>query len=298
MSKTTRYSVLILVLLIANFLLLFADKVASSPTDRTYLKVDDLTELNEITVFYDKREVTMRKVENAWILNERYPVDESFFSTLLSVLERIEVVRAIGIWEEPTLGRVELSFGGTDYQFQFASNPTRTKSFFIKDGSAKEVIVPGYRDNVVDIFMLHPDQWRNRMVFDGSWRTIQRLEVRNGNIDPVQISFDDEFLLVNGQAPTDSSAVVDYLNQFQYFEANEMISKGRFPQFDSLALTTPMAYIEMEDIKYEEPVSFQIYPNLEGQGYHLVRQGDEMMVVDKARVQRLLATREDFLGSD
>ena len=101
--------------------------------------------------------------------------------------------------------------------------------------------------------------------------------------------------MVNGEAPQDSSAVVEYLNQFQYFEANERISDGRFPRFDSLAQTTPGAVITIEDIKEEQPVILTIFPNLKGQAYHLVMRENQMMVIDARRVQGLLPTPQDFL---
>ena len=88
----------------------------------------------------------------------------------------------------------------------------------------------------------------------------------------MEIVFNDQFFLINGNPPNDSSAVIDYLNQFQYFEANEMISEGRFPRFDSLAQTKPSTIVTIEDIKYEETIVFQIYPNMKGQAYHLVKE--------------------------
>ena len=300
MSKTTIYIVLIIALLGANLFLILNDGSQSSSLDKSYLEAYASQEITEIRFTNNQQqEVALVKSEGAWRLNEKYSADENFINTLLSILPRIEVVRDVGEWEGELLGEIELYFGENGgLQFQFASNLTKTKSYFINDGAAQEVVVPGYRDNVVDVFTLHPDQWRNRMVFDGSWRSIQKLTIENSNLEPVEIKFDDQFFMINGNAPQDSSAVVDYLNQFQYFEANEMISKGRFPRFDSLLSTDPMAVLMIEDIKSEDEISFQIYPSLRGQAYHLVTKGEKMMVIDARRVQRLLATSQDFLGSN
>ena len=155
--------------------------------------------------------------------------------------------------------------------------------------------MPGYKDNVVDIFLLHPDQWRDRLVLDASWRSIQELSLTRRNEDPLTLTFDDKFFLVNGSTAQDSSAVVDYLNQFQYFEANEMLSAGRFPRFDSLAQTQPLATIEIDDIKQGEPIQLSIFPTLDNQAYHLVISEGEMMVIDAGRVEGLLASAQDFL---
>lgn len=299
MSKTTLYIVVIIVLIGANSFLLMSGGDSATSSNKTFLSSEDLGQLNKIIFISDLEKVSIAKEADGWILNEKYQVDESFFNTLLSILQRIEVVREVGNWEGVELGKIELSLANDEVrEFRFASNPTGTKSYFVVDGIASEVIVPGYRDNVVDIFRLHPDQWRNRMIFDGSWRSIQRLNISNDTRDPVAIVFDDQFFLVNGNPPLDSSAVVDYLNQFQYFEANEMISKGRFPQFDSLAQTDPMTNITIEDIKYDQSIILEIYPSLRGQAYHLVTKENEMMVIDAGRVESLLATSQDFLGSN
>ena len=297
MSKTTYYIVAIVVLLGVNLALFFSDGfVSTTEKVNTYFDANDLEQISRVT-FVAEDSVVMSKTGEGWILNDQYPVDESFFNTLLSILPRIEIVRSVDGWEGELLGNAEIEFDfNSRYRFEFAANPMQTKSYFIQNGEAAEVTVPGYRDNVVDIFTLHPDQWRNRLVFDGSWRSIQKLEINSRNQEPVEIAFDDKFFLINNEPAQDSSAVVDYLNQFQYFEANEMISEGRFPQFDSLAQTEPMALIIIEDIKQDEPIEFKIFPSIKRQAYHLVMKENELMVIDARRVQGLLATSQDFLG--
>lgn len=297
MSKTTYYSIAVVVLFAVNLSLLFSDNLKASRATTAFFDSEDLAGVSKISFFLDENSVVIEKTSDGWVLNDNYAVDESFFNTLLSVLQRIEIVRKIEGWKGEQLGNAEIEFDfNSRYRFAFTSNPTETKSYFIQEGEAIQVTVPGYRDNVVDIFMLHPDKWRNRLVFDGSWRTIQKLEISRKDSGPLEIVFDDKFFLVNGNPPQDSSRVVDYLNQFQYFEANEMISEGRFPRLDSLAKTEPFASIQIEDIKIEETVKLNIYRNLKGQGYHLVTNEDKMMVIDAERVRGLLPSSQDFLS--
>ena len=146
----------------------------------------------------------------------------------------------------------------------------------------------------MNIFQLTENQWRSRVVFDGSWRTIQKLNlVADGK--ELNISFNNIFFEVEGVSPIDSSGVVDYLNQFQVFQANEMISVGTFPELDSLASTEPSAILTLDDIQVEGQTSFEIYPALPNQNYHLVtKNGQLMMVFDRQRINALLKSNEDF----
>ncbi|MFK7952083.1 MAG: hypothetical protein AB8B73_04500 [Ekhidna sp.] len=291
MSKSLKYIVLIVVLLIANMWLFFADSWASDSKTTTYFNAEDMSSVSMIQFVLENEVVKIERSEQGWTLNDEFKADDGFVTTLISVLQRVDVSRVVGSWEQEILGSVEVEFDfNSRYRFDFASNATRTKSYFIDEGVAKEVSVPGYRDNVVDLFDLHPDQWRDRLVFDGSWRTIQKVDVEYSNgTNSFDISFNDKFFLVNGESPQDSTKVIDYLNQFEYFQANEMISKGRFPEFDSLMNTQPLATIELDDIKSDVPTTLAIFLPLDGQRYHLiVKDGIQQMVVDGRRVNSLL----------
>ncbi|MEQ9467326.1 MAG: DUF4340 domain-containing protein [Ekhidna sp.] len=295
MSKTTGYIIAIIVLLGANLLLFFGKETSTTKNAENYFQVEDLERVSRFTFSMNGDSTVIERAGEEWKLNAKYKADEGFVNTLISILERVEAGRTIENWDRETLGNVEVEFDfNSRYRFEIGTNATKTKSYFIANGEAKEVAVPGYRDNVVDIFLLHPDQWRDRNILDGSWRTIQRLTVENKQAEDFEISFNDSFFLVNGTTPTDSSAVVSYLNQFQQFQANEMISEGRFPALDSLSYTEPLAIVTIDDIKYDSPVRLEIFPNLVGQPYHLVRmQTGERMVIDARRVAQILTNPDN-----
>ena len=295
MSKSTKYLIAVGLLLVANLWLFMDGGRDSTPKAEKYFLSEDLDGVSRFLFVQDGDTTKIERSEQGWTLNDQYKADEGFVNTLISVLHRVEVGRTIENWDREILGSIEVEFDfNSRYRFQFATNPNRTKTYFISDDIAKEVAVPGYRDNVADIFTLHPDQWRERLVVDGSWRSIQRVEVSNKTGEDFNIVFDDSFFLVNRETPTDSSSVVNYLNQFQQFQANEMISKGRFPEFDSLASTEPMAILLIDDIKYEDPKTLKIYPGLKNQPYHLAVDGDgNRMVIDAGRVRQILSNPEN-----
>ncbi|MEO1255058.1 MAG: hypothetical protein AAFY41_09260 [Bacteroidota bacterium] len=295
MTKTTKYLLAVFLLLSVNLWFFLSKKESSAFKKEFYFEKNDLEQVDQFSFINLEDTINIKRSEGRWIINDRYQADENFVNTLISILEKVEVSKNINNWPGSILGSVLIKTSNESiYQFQFSANPTRTKSYFIEEGVAKEVAVSGYRDQIIDLFDLHSDQWRDRLMIDGSWRTIQQLDVRGIEGAKFSISFDGTFFQVNGEAPQDSSEVVDYLNQFQQFQANEMISPGRFTALDSLSKTVPIATILVEDLKYEEKIQFQIFPSLRGQRFHLVKKSDTVLaVIDERRIKKLLTNPLD-----
>lgn len=291
MSKSAKYIVATALLLIANLWLFLSGSGNDIKEAERYFDPEDLDGVSGFEFIYGGDTVWISQTGEGWVVNNEYLADQSFINTLISVLERVEVGSTIENWDREPLGSAEVEFDfNSRYRFQFATNPNKTRSYFITQAGTREVSVPGYRDNVVDIFTLHPDQWRDRTIIDGSWRTIQNIAVENERGEDFQISFAEKFFLLNGNSPNDSSSVVGYLNQFQQFQANEMISPGRFEEMDSIAGTQPFASVTIDDIKYENPIRLEIFPGKPNQSYHLVKDQDgQRMVIDARRVNQILS---------
>ena len=99
-----------------------------------------------------------------------------------------------------------------------------------------------------------------------------------------------------GLEKIDSSEVVNFLNQFEFLQANERISVGFLSAFDSLSKTAPELVIRLEDIKYKQPIEIRIFGELPGQQIRLVLdQNAEMMVFEAQRIEPFFRTREDFI---
>lgn len=278
----------IVVLLSANLLLLFSDRWSNKSEVSSFFGSEELQTVQLFTMTNARDTIRLEKVENGWLVNGT-KADDGFMNTLFSILERIEVGRSIESWQDEPLGKVVLSNSEGEVSFDYASNPRRTRSYFITGNNAKEVGVPGYKDLVIDLFELHPDQWRDRLIVDGSWRSIQKLTLVNEKGSDFEIVFNNTFFNLNGEAPKDSSSVVNYLDQFQQFQANEMISDGRFEALDSLGNTQPVIVLTIDDIKYASPIRLEIFPSLPGQAYHLVKNKEgEKMVLDAQRVRGIL----------
>lgn len=302
MQKNKTRLLVLVVLLLANVgFMMFADSGAGVSFDENLFVVKDTAGISTVTIHQEQTSIKMHKQNGSWILNEQYAADEALVRVLLSILNRVQVKKPAEVTPQSPID-VEIT-GDHPMSFSVWGNLTKTKTYFSRKGTdaAYEVVIPGYHEFVGGIFELHADQWRDRLVMNESWRTIQslRLEYAGQAAEDLIIRFEKDFYRVAHLSAIDSTAVIDYLNQFQYFEANEWISAGRLPVYDSLAKKPPLVTLKIESINSEFPVILDIYPHLEGDSFHLMTDRENaMLVVDRQRVLRLLKEPGDFSGED
>lgn len=294
--------VVLVILLLANLSLLFSETRSSGVSfDERRFTIADTAGIRSIRITVPGKEITLDRAKPDWVLNGTDQVDEGLRRLMLSILQRVRVRRPVEVEKQEG---IQVAIAGSEpLTFSVWANPTKTRTYFSQEGSEEvyEVGIPGYNDYLGAIFELETDQWKDRLVFNASWRTIQRLELRYLK-DPsagFSIRFADQFFELDGVQSLDSSAVVDYLNQFQYFEANEWVSRGRFARYDSLALTQPMATLTIETINTPDPILLDIFPALPAEKHHLVRETHgNMLVVTASRIQSILRNQADFEAPD
>lgn len=290
--------VVLVVVIIANIgFLMLPDKGSSISFREDLFRVSDTSAVERIILGKGANEVVLLRQNNDWVLNESKSTDQGLVRMLLSILNHVTVTKPVSVDVRERLP-VSIRFeDGRILYFEVFGNAMKTKTYFSADGQAYEVEIPGYRDYLAGIFELKADQWRDRVIFDGSWRTIQRLRLDYSDNDEndFEILFNEKFFQVAGIPRMDSSSVVEYLNEFQNWKANERLSKGRMPRYDSLAKTDPYARLAIESINYTTDHVFSIYAPIKNDGFVLVTNQDgEMMVIDRKRISRILLKKEDF----
>ena len=287
MSRANKILIVVCaVLLVLNFAMTFSGDKASLNYDESMFAVQDTSQISNIQI----GELKLRR-DNGWRVGD-YKADPAFVDHLINVLMRVRIRKPIGNLE----GGIPIRINDEDSYF-FSSNPTKTKTYFSKDSEGFEVEIPGFTDYLGGIFELNADQWRDRLIYNGSWRTIQRLNLNylNSDQDDFSIEFDKDFFIMEGVAEIDTSSLMSYLNQFQYFQANERISSGRITEMDSMVQTSPLATLTIEDINYQDPITFQIFPKRKEDGYHLLLDpNQEMVAIDAPRTSQLLRKKRDF----
>ncbi len=293
---------IIIVLIFANILLLIDSPVTSSMDyDPTLFAIEDTTLINEIQISSTGRDINMKRV-NGWILNDKYPSDPNVLRLFKAVSQRVRIVRKLSVQEVEDLndqrfiGDVNVLIDDSDLTYGVYGNAMATKTFFLLGKEGFEVEIPGYTDFVGAVYQLTEDQWRDRLIFNGNWRSIQKILIDyEGTSSDLTITFKESFFEVEGIEELDSNFVVSYLNEYEYLQANERISKGRFPKYDSLSQTEVFTWILVDDIKYREPLTIRIFPKLPNERVRLVLDPEgEMTVFEENRIQNLLKTPVEF----
>jgi hypothetical protein len=266
--------------------------------DPSRFQVADTSSIQAISVRNDDLEVSLQRA-NGWRITGEWESDPYIRRLFMSLMQRVSVTRKLS--ETPTSLVTPISIIITTEEgtkaFKVAGNANKTRTFFIQDDVVYEMEIPGYTDYVGAVFELHPDQWRNRLLINANWRSIQKLKLdyTQGEKDDFQINFDASFFKVSGLMELDSNRVVDYLNQFEFLQANEIISPGRFPEFDSLMQTEPAFVVTIEDIKYSDKKQMIVYPKLPGSDFQLVSdENNTMMIFEERRLNPLAVGREFF----
>lgn len=309
-SKLLFWAFIVLILCVANLLLFVWPETSSGPqlSDRAFML--DTAQIESISIRNADYSVKLSREGNSWKLNEDLNVDPAFKSILLGVLERTRLRKEVKDeskeWSDllnDTGQEVQVVYKGGELNFSIGGNPTFTKTLvaYQSTGKIHEVYIPGYTDYLGGIFTLHPDQWRERVVYNGSWRTIQSIEIDHLNApgSNIRIFFEDEFFKIENLVALDSNRVIDYLNQFQFLQVNEWISKGRFSRYDSLVGTDPIATMTIDDINWSDNLVFRVYPSIANENYQLVSsRSGEMMLFDKNRIQTFLRGPEYFTYRD
>lgn len=295
MKKRNQQLALILLALVAGNLVFafFGGKSSGGATNAEQFVLADTALVSTVSLSGPLGKIELTRTTSGWLLNDTYPVDDRLRKLLFSIMQRVRVRKEADYVSEE---QVAVRFSGGP-EFLVWGNPMRTRTYFSPKGGDEiyEMEIPGYSDYLGSIFTLHPDQWRDRLLLNGTWRTIQSLKLRVGDSEELDIRFANDFFEVKGVTALDSNAVVGYLNQFEYFQVNEWVSPGRFARYDSLVNTAPLATLQMQLISRKEPYKLRIFRALPGEGIHLVAlEAGEMLVVDQRRVGSMLARREEF----
>ncbi|MFY0607173.1 MAG: hypothetical protein JXR10_10675 [Cyclobacteriaceae bacterium] len=281
-------------LLVVNLVIAFTPKNTKKVSfDENRFAIEEISEIQRVSI----GELSLTKNGEVWLVNNQYPADPNLIQLLISIMQRVAVKKPVNEYYGETL-EVKIN---DEVAFSVSSNPTKTKTYFVAGEERFEVHIPGYNEFLGGIFELAPDQWRDRLLLDASWRTIQELNLNytDESRRELSISFDENFFTVKDVAQLDSNSVVEYLNQFQVFQVNEWVSEGRFARYDSLAQTSPLANLTISTINSEEPIAIDIFPQYADERFYLARVNDgALMVIDEKRMGSILKSSSDFRLSD
>ncbi len=307
MHKNYKLLALFIGLIIISLTLSLTSGIKSRSNFRVDLfSVADTARIQSIKI-EGKRLVDIKRSDGgSWRINDNYGINRNLKNVLLAVLNQINVRRPVSkIQQEEIAGqlraatKITIEHEERTFEFYAGGNAAHTQSYFMSEADDQPYVVeiPGYRNYISGIFELTEMQWRERTLFNTTWRSLQNLIVRypaNSNND-VNICFEEEFFKIDQVASMDTLALMTYLSRYEFFEANEFIPTGFNATYDSLAATTPLAVIELNEINRDKNQKLSVFSKLENDNYILAaNKSGELSLIDFARIRQLLARRESF----
>ncbi|MDW3210064.1 MAG: hypothetical protein R8N23_09360 [Reichenbachiella sp.] len=309
MTKIKKLSFVFVGLLVVSLLLMWAgkkDRIVS--VDKSLFAISDTTLMTGIVIQSEQQEISIQRKENDWQINDQFKADPQLVYLSQRILNAVQTQRPVSqsninaikseLEKEGKLVSVQLSTG-EEKKFYAGGNAAKTTAYFGSEDLSKiyTVAIPGYKSYLSGIFELSLNQWRDRVLFASSWRTIQDLTIdySSPELTDLNIYFENQFLAIEGVNSLDTAALINYLLPLEFFQLNDYLNTGAFPRYDSLLKVKPIAQLNLKDINKDNDRKLTIYPKIEGERFYLLTNPEmEMMVVDEGRMQRLLAQPSQF----
>lgn len=304
MTRIKKLSFVLIGLLFISLILYWYELQEKAPSiDKGMFAIADTTQVIGITIESKNKTVAIQRQENKWLLNDEYGVDPGLIYLSMRILNAVQTQRPVSRSNFDALKnelkssarKVSIALnGGQSKSFYAGGNAAKTTAYFASDDWSEIylVTIPGYKSYLSGIFELSPNQWRDRMLFASSWRTIQRLQIDyvDGTTSDLNIFYDKQFLAVEHIAELDTAVLMNYLQPLEFFQVNDYLDQGSFSKYDSLLSVEPLANLSLEDIDAVKNKRLIVYPKIPGERFYLVTdQSQQMIVVDQQRMENLLA---------
>ncbi len=288
--------VAVVVMVILNVsLMLYEPSSSRLSFEPDHFAVADTSSIASIRIDNEKGSLLFQR-SNGFQINDKYEIDQSMLQLFFAVLDRVRISKTVSLSDSTKRANVVITMLNRDQKsFQVQGDPNLTRTFFIDDSGSYEVEIPGYRDYLGSLFTLDEDQWRDRVVMNGNWRTIQNLKAVHQQEGEIEIIFEDRFFRIPGVSELDSNRVVEYLNQFEFLTGNERIVPGKYPRFDSALTNEPELIIVIDDIKFKGTRQLTIYPPYKGDQYQVMEDANgEMIIFDQRFIEPLFRNKDFF----
>ena len=307
MKKNLKLTIILVVLVSISILIgLTVKKENRQSFDPLMFAIKDTTTIQTVLITSNSTN-EIRRNNGKWRLNDKFDADLNTVEVLKSILSQVKIKRPVAKMSKENIvadlqrtgKKVSIKYSdGSEFNFIAGGNSAKKDSYYLLEDEAYLVEIPGYNNYISGIFELTENQWRDRVLFSSSWRSLQSLDIdytREG--EDLNIFFDQKFLAVKGVVKLDTTSLMDYMNQFQYFQINDFLEEGRYKKYDSLSKTEPLALLSVRDIDKSKNRELQIFPLMKGESFYLLTdEKDEMMVIDSKRMDNLLSKKDQFIS--
>ena len=301
---------ILIFLAICSVLLSVIDNSSSSTiSDKDIFSVSDTSQVDRISIKSSKISLELKRIDKVWLLDEGLKAEQNIVKILLAILRDTEVSRSVPNTQNNAIinlikekGYLVEIYGDGDILASFYScgNENKTISYMMDPEDMQPYIVniPGYGSYVAGIFEIPRDGWRDKLIISTNWRSLQELKVNYTEFPEYDftIKFGFNFLSIEGVEALDTTAMMGYIENFNYLQADKYLKSGQNNRYDSLLKTPSTVEISIEDIDKSKSKKIQFFPLLQDDPMMLgyVIEDKQRVIFEAKRIQNLFAVKSDF----
>lgn len=316
MASTKKNTTLLIVLLflfaITAFLLISDEVKKKMVAKEDYFAIQDVSKINKIILKGPDFNHTLALKNGEWQVNSTYPVDQNLMEVLQTILKKVAVKRPVPKAEQKKVSEILANRGvlvevhGEDKllrSFVVAGSDDKTASYFHDIGNDVPFVmyIPGYDSYIAGIFELKLHEWRNKLIFSSNWRSLRSVEVSypGNRAASFEIVFEKDFFKIPGIGKIDTTIMMAYLENLEYFKADNLLADGEYPRYDSLLKTTPLVEITVMDIDTAKNNMLQLYHQINEDPFVLgSTDNHQALLIRYPRLEPFLKSKTDFIRNE
>jgi len=274
--------------------------------DESYFSVIDTASIDRIEIQLSSSKNVLQRSGNHWKINDKYYLDASMKTVLLTVLNKVRAQRPVpanrlGEIKEDLSGNgihVDVYSGSDVIQSYISGGNGVSVSYFMKiDEDPYIVHLPGYDSYVSGIFEVSENDWRDRFIFSTNWLGLKELslEYPGSTGDNFKIMTSGTHFTIPGISQTDTTAIMEYIELFNYFQVDQFINSGDNVKYDSIFNTTPYALLAVDDTSFDSPMVIRFFIIDKEDNLVPCLIGNQPAIMSAKRVKPILRKKKDFI---
>ncbi|MDN4164934.1 hypothetical protein QWY31_05440 [Cytophagales bacterium LB-30] len=223
MNRTFRLLLLFLFLVAAIVMLLYLDGERGTNA-QLHFKMDEPSRISQVLIGEEANKVRLVKQGTRWSLNDSLYLDQDMLKILLSVMEKMQIKRAIEAAELQEVLRLSgepvsvfvSSEEGEVKRWKIAGNPQSLQTYLQFMGAWYEVYLPGYDSYLAGFFLMPTHKWESLRVYEGTPQSLFEIQVIAE--DTLRMLPEKGELVLQGGAAYDTLATVKWLESAIHFQ--------------------------------------------------------------------------------
>ncbi len=310
-KKNVTLSILLGILILISVLLGVTNNTRRSTiSDSDLFAVNDTSLINKIIIEGKDIQNSLVRHNGMWTINQRHPADPYIIQVFLIVCNQVEISRGVAKVQREEIikslkneGYLVTLYHDNDVikTYYAGGNANKTISYMMEANARTPFIVnlPGRDTYLSGIYEISENDWRDRMVFSSSWRTLQELKMSYPGHPEYDftITSDMNFPEVTGIQQPDTARLIDFLDRFMYFQTDKYLSGSESKKYDSLSNTSPEALLTIKDAMDSRSGIIEFFPVLKGDNVMLGRKDStQLMLFEFRRIKDIFIKKEDFIS--